>query len=114
VVRKGEKGTTLGYADRFIPYRERTRATEIGDDPQAIPFLKRFTVFNADQCEGLSADIAPPPEPVPHDLVLPPAMWPMAAPGAADRRHLQCLAQWWRHETRADNRLLWMQRSPRR
>jgi N-terminal domain of anti-restriction factor ArdC len=45
-VRKGERGTTLVYADRFIPYRERTRAAEAGDDPQAIPFLKRFTVFN--------------------------------------------------------------------
>jgi N-terminal domain of anti-restriction factor ArdC len=50
-VRKGEKGVTVVYADRFIPYRERTRAAETGDEPDAIPFLKRFTVFNADQCE---------------------------------------------------------------
>jgi hypothetical protein len=28
-VRKGEKGTTLVYADRFIPYRERTHATRL-------------------------------------------------------------------------------------
>ena len=27
------------YADRFIPYRERERATETGDEPAAIPFL---------------------------------------------------------------------------
>ena len=27
--RKGEKGTTLVYADRFIPYRERTHATRL-------------------------------------------------------------------------------------
>jgi antirestriction protein ArdC len=58
-VRKGETGTTVVYADRFIPYRERQRAAETGDQPDAIPFLKRFTVFNADQCEGLPADIAP-------------------------------------------------------
>ena len=32
-VRKGEKGTTVVYADRFIPYRERTRAAETGDEP---------------------------------------------------------------------------------
>ena len=64
-VRKGEQGTTVVYADRFIPYRERTRAAEAGDEPEAIPFLKRFTVFNADQCEDLPADIAPPPEPLP-------------------------------------------------
>jgi antirestriction protein ArdC len=40
-VRKGEKGITVVYADRFIPYRERTRAAEAGDEPEAIPFLKR-------------------------------------------------------------------------
>ena len=52
-VRKGEKGTTVVYADRFVPEKERERAKESGDDPQAIPFLKRYTVFNADQCDGL-------------------------------------------------------------
>jgi antirestriction protein ArdC len=74
-VRKGEKGTTVVYADRFIPYRERTRAEQTGDDPQAIPFLKSFTVFNADQCEGLPADIAPPPPSTGEhdDLMLPQA-----------------------------------------
>ena len=63
-VRKGENGTTVVYADRFIPYRERARAAETGDEPEAIPFLKRFTVFNADQCEDLPAEIAPPPAPL--------------------------------------------------
>ena len=58
-VKKGEKGTTVVYADRFIPYRERQRAAETGDEPDAIPFLKRFTVFNADQCEDLPADLGP-------------------------------------------------------
>jgi antirestriction protein ArdC len=71
-VRKGEKGTTVVYADRFVPYRERTRAAETGDEPEAIPFLKRFTVFNADQCEDLPADIAPPP-PIAEHLILPQA-----------------------------------------
>jgi antirestriction protein ArdC len=52
-VRNGEKGTTVVYADRFIPNEERRRAEEDGDEPQAIAFLKRFTVFNSDQCEGL-------------------------------------------------------------
>jgi antirestriction protein ArdC len=55
---------------------------ESGDDPQAIPFLKRFTVFNADQCEDLPAEIAPPPEAVPHDLVLPQAEALICATGA--------------------------------
>lgn len=65
-VRKGERGTTVVYADRFVPADERRRAREMGEEAQAVPFLKRFTVFNTDQCDGLSADIAttapmPPP-----------------------------------------------------
>ncbi|MBY0510993.1 MAG: ssDNA-binding domain-containing protein [Rhodospirillaceae bacterium] len=76
-VRKGEKGTTVFYADRFIPKSEQERAAKTGDDPNAIPFLKRFTVFNVDQCDGLPetafAGIAPLParEIIPHaeDLI---------------------------------------------
>lgn len=65
-VRKGERGTTVVYADRFTPEDEKRRAREAGEDAQAIPFLKRFTVFNAAQCDGLPEEIAvvaPPPEP---------------------------------------------------
>ncbi len=65
-VRKGERGTTVVYADRFVPDDEKRRARESGDEAQAIPFLKRFTVFNAAQCENLPDDltiVAPPPPP---------------------------------------------------
>jgi antirestriction protein ArdC len=65
-VRKGERGTTVVYADRFIPDDEKKRAQETGEEAQAIPFLKRFTVFNVAQCEDLPEDraVAPPaPEP---------------------------------------------------
>ena len=65
-VRKGEHGTTVVYADRFTPEDEKRRARETGEDAAAIPFLKRFTVFNAAQCDGLQDDIAtvaPPPPP---------------------------------------------------
>ena len=65
-VRKGEHGTTVVYADRFIPDDEKKRAQETGEEAQAIPFLKRFTVFNLAQCEGLPENLvvtAPPPEP---------------------------------------------------
>ncbi len=55
-VRKGERGTTIVYADRFVPNDEKKRGRETGDDPKAIPFLKRFTVFNAAQCENLPAN----------------------------------------------------------
>src|SRR5260370_9743874 len=81
-VRKGERGTTLVYADRFIPYRERTRAAEAGDEPEAIPFLKRFTVFNTDQCEDLPDEAASTPAPVPENLILPQAEALIRATGA--------------------------------
>src|SRR5271156_3997369 len=64
-VRKGERGVTVVYADRFIPEAMRERARETGDAVTSIPFLKRFTLFNADQCEGLPVDPEaphPPPE----------------------------------------------------
>jgi antirestriction protein ArdC len=63
---KGEHGTTVVYADRFIPEDEKQRARETGEEAAAIPFLKRYTVFNAAQCEGLPEDVAiaaPPPPP---------------------------------------------------
>ncbi|ODT53007.1 MAG: antirepressor [Methylobacterium sp. SCN 67-24] len=65
-VRKGERGTTVVYADRFTPEDEKRRALETGDEAHAIPFLKRYTVFNVAQCDGLPDDIAtiaPPPPP---------------------------------------------------
>jgi antirestriction protein ArdC len=65
-VRKGERGTTVVYADRFVPDDAKQRAAESGGEARAIPFLKRFTVFNTDQCDGLPeeiATIAPPPPP---------------------------------------------------
>ena len=52
-VRSGERGTTVFYADRFVPQTERERAAEAGEEPEAVPFLKRFTVFNVAQCDGL-------------------------------------------------------------
>ncbi len=81
-VKKGVKGTTVVFADRFIPWRERTRAGETGDEPEAIPFLKRFTVFNADQCEGLPEDLAPAPAPAAENLILPQAEALIRATGA--------------------------------
>jgi antirestriction protein ArdC len=57
-IRRGEHGTTVVYADRFIPEDERKRVAETDEEPQAVPFLKRFTVFNSVQCERLPDEIA--------------------------------------------------------
>ena len=70
-VRKGERGTTVVYADRFVPEDEKRRARETGEDAQTIPFLKRFTVFNTDQCENLPEDVATAAPPVPTGLIEP-------------------------------------------
>ena len=70
-VRKGERGTTVVYADRFIPDAVRNRAHQKGEEPRAIPFLKRFTIFNVEQCEGLPDGIAAPVVPVDTTLILP-------------------------------------------
>jgi antirestriction protein ArdC len=72
-VRKGERGQTIFYADRFTPKGEHEQGRD-GSDTEAvrsIPFLKRFTVFNVAQCEGLperfTAAPAPLPEREPHE-----------------------------------------------
>lgn len=70
-VRKGERGTTVVYADRFIPGEERERAQETGKDARAIHFLKRFTVFNVEQCDGLPPGLAVAAPPVDTSLIEP-------------------------------------------
>ena len=81
-VRKGETGTTVCYADTFIPKNEKLRAQETGDDPQRIGFLKRYTVFNADQCEGLDPSFFEGVEPLPERELIPIAEQLIAATGA--------------------------------
>jgi antirestriction protein ArdC len=84
-VRKGEHGVTVVYADRFIPEAERERASRDGDDARAIPFLKRFTVFNVAQCEGLRPDLAADPAPLPEREIVPLAEDVIAASGVEFR-----------------------------
>jgi antirestriction protein ArdC len=49
-VKKGEHGSPVVYASRFT----KKETTEAGDETeQQIPFLKEYTVFNAEQIDGL-------------------------------------------------------------
>ncbi|MGV7120429.1 ArdC family protein [Sphingopyxis sp. 550A] len=80
-VRKGEKGVTVVYADRFTPEAEKERARQTGEDAKAIPFLKRFTVFNLAQCEGLRPGLAADPAPLPTREIVPLAEDVIAASG---------------------------------
>lgn len=73
-VRKGEHGELVVYADRI----KRTATDEQGDMfEREIPFLKGYTVFNVEQCEGLP----------PQYGALPalPALSPVARIESADR-----------------------------
>jgi antirestriction protein ArdC len=78
---KGERGTTVVYADRFVPDAEKARAREHGDEAKAVPFLKRFTVFNVAQCEGLREGLAGDPAPLPDREIMPVAEAVIAASG---------------------------------
>jgi antirestriction protein ArdC len=51
-VRKGEKGSLVVYADKII--RTATDANTGEESEHAIPFMKGYTVFNAEQIDGLS------------------------------------------------------------
>jgi antirestriction protein ArdC len=80
-VRKGERGVTVVYADRFTPEAEKERARESGEQARAVPFLKRFTVFNLAQCEGLRPGLAPDRDPLPERETVPVAEQVIAASG---------------------------------
>lgn len=84
-VRKGERGVSVVYADRFTPEAEKQRARESGEEARAVPFLKRFTLFNLAQCEGLRGDLASDPEPLPERELVPVAEEVIAASGVQMR-----------------------------
>ena len=81
-VMKGERGVTACHADTFIPKAERERAAKDGDEPGRVPFLKRFTLFNVEQCEGLPEDAYKGATPLPEAEIVPHAERLIAATGA--------------------------------
>jgi antirestriction protein ArdC len=81
-VRKGEKGTHVYFADKFVPQKEKARSEETGDEPNTIAFLKRYTVFNAEQCEGLPAGLFGKVEPRQPREIVPEAEALIGATGA--------------------------------
>ena len=73
-VRKGETGELVVYADRIT----RTETNDRGEETEReIPFLKGYTVFNAEQIEGLPAHF--------YAKAAPPALTPLQRIEAADR-----------------------------
>lgn len=84
-VRKGEKGETVCFIDRFTPKEERRKTAETGKEAASIPFLKRYRVFNVTQCDGLPDNIAEIAVPLPERQIIPRAEALAAATGAAIR-----------------------------
>jgi antirestriction protein ArdC len=85
-VRRGEHGTRIVYAHRFLPGGKGSSAITDGRDLKGgIPFLRTFTVFSVDQCDGLPDALSTPPLPIPDGLILPQAEALIAATGAAFR-----------------------------
>lgn len=81
-VRKGERGVGVVYADRFTPEAEKERAASEGGAARAVPFLKRFTVFNVAQCDGLPERMLAGAAPLPERELVPLAEALIAATGA--------------------------------
>ena len=81
-VMTGERGTTVCYAHRFTPRSELERVAREGGEPDVVPFLKRFTVFNAAQCEGLPEHVLAAAPQVPECEIVPQAEAVIEATGA--------------------------------
>lgn len=97
-VRKGEKGTTIFYAARFTPKggesgtEARSASGSDGhssaggmsgeEGDRSIPFLKRFTVFNVAQVDGLPGRCTAPDPSLPPRETIPVAEALLAASGA--------------------------------
>ena len=73
-VRRGERGTAIVYTRRVARRDDggETVATE-GSPAGSFSFLRAFTVFSTEQCEGLPADIVAKPAATASDKILPAA-----------------------------------------
>ena len=81
-VRKGEHGEVICYADRFVISDEKQNAIQEGRDAVAIPFLKRYRVFNIAQCDGLPEELYHQSAPLPERDTIPHAEALAKATGA--------------------------------
>jgi antirestriction protein ArdC len=97
-VRKGEQAVTVCYADRFVPKSREddgrgdhpaSRSVNGAGEPdaaEAIPFLRRYTVFNVAQCDGLPDHCFGKPVTLPEPEIVPHAE-ALARATLADIRH---------------------------
>ena len=86
-IRKGERGTTVVYADSFVPKKSSEVRRDTADGAERrVPFLKRFTVFNVAQCNGLPFEYSIQPKQVSQRLPIQAAEALISASGARFER----------------------------
>ena len=81
-VRRGERGTGVVYTRRAGAGVSEPRVDGEGEEKGGFAFLKRFTVFSVDQCDGLPDQYHVAAAPIPEGLILPHAEALIAATGA--------------------------------
>ncbi|MGV1681674.1 ArdC family protein [Sphingopyxis sp. NJF-3] len=81
-VRRGERGVGVIYTRRAGPDASEQRGEGKDDRKSGFSFLKQFTVFSVDQCDGLPGKYHVPAPPIPEGLILPQAEALIAATGA--------------------------------
>lgn len=82
-VRRGETGIEVVYTRRVASRDERQCAADEGREARAtIPFLRHFTVFSVDQCDGLPSTMASERPPSDPQLIEPAANALICATGA--------------------------------
>lgn len=85
-VRRGERGISVVYTRRAASDAPEPGSSGsrdgAGTRKGGFSFLKQFTVFSVDQCDGLPEKYHVPPPPIPEGLILPQAAALIAATGA--------------------------------
>lgn len=81
-VRRGERGIGVVYTRRAETDASEPRHDGKSQRKGGFAFLKQFTVFSVDQCDGLPDKYHVPAPPIPEDLILPHAEVLIAATGA--------------------------------
>jgi antirestriction protein ArdC len=81
-VRRGERGVGVVYTRRAGTDASGQRKDGKGERVGGFAFLKQFTVFSVDQCDGLPDKYHVPAPPLPDGLILPQAEALIAATGA--------------------------------
>lgn len=81
-VRRGEHGTGVVYTRRAGPGASEPHGNDKGERRGGFAFLKQFTVFSVDQCDGLPDKYCVPAPPIPEGIIVPQAEALIAATGA--------------------------------